>query len=339
MPRRLRRLSTPSDWIVRSFNFRCDLMRVLVAAWFVGCACCVAAADEPSDRMELLRQSQRIVFLGDSITASGRYVANFDAWLATKQLDPPPIVIDAGLASETVSGLSEDGHAGGKFPRPDLFERLDRVLDLTKPDLVFACYGINCGIYLPFDEYRFAKYQEGIRRLKSKVEAVGAKLIVITPPFYDDLRKPGAFSYNAVLDQYAAWLLSQRAEGWHVVDLHDAMTAYMTRRRANDPQFTMQPDAVHPNEEGHWFMTQQLLHFFGDDEATATAGPTEMLTLRQVPTDVLGLAQQRTYVLRDAYVAAAGHQRPGVAQGLPLAEALEKYQTLSRELKQHLSPK
>ena len=37
-------------------------------------------------------------------------------------------VINCGLPSETVSGLSEPDHAGGKFPRPDLHERLGRVL-------------------------------------------------------------------------------------------------------------------------------------------------------------------------------------------------------------------
>src|SRR6187200_869886 len=93
-----------------------------------------AAAAEPSvDRLDMLRRARRIVFLGDSITASARYVAYFDAWLLTRKLDPPPVVFSAGLSSETVSGLSEEGHAGGKFPRPDLFERLDRVLPLTKP--------------------------------------------------------------------------------------------------------------------------------------------------------------------------------------------------------------
>ena len=50
--------------------------------------------------------------------------------------------------------MSEEGHAGGKFPRPDLHERLDRALPKTKPDLVFACYGMNDGIYLPLDEAR-----------------------------------------------------------------------------------------------------------------------------------------------------------------------------------------
>ena len=36
-----------------------------------------------------------------------------------------------------------------KIPRPDLHERLERVLTQTKPDLVFARYGMNDGIYLP----------------------------------------------------------------------------------------------------------------------------------------------------------------------------------------------
>ena len=60
-------------------------------------------------------------------------------------------VIDMALPSETVSGLSENGHAGGKFPRPDLLERLDQVLRISRPDVVIACYGMNCGIYQPFN--------------------------------------------------------------------------------------------------------------------------------------------------------------------------------------------
>jgi len=37
-------------------------------------------------------------------------------------------VLGLGLAGETLSGLSEEGHAGGKFPRPCVFERLGRPL-------------------------------------------------------------------------------------------------------------------------------------------------------------------------------------------------------------------
>ncbi len=115
--------------------------------------------------MELLRQARTIVFLGDSITFGGGYVAGFEAWLLTTGFRPLPLVVNVGLPSETVSGLSEEGHAGGEFPRPDLTERLDRVLRLAKPDLVFACYGMNCGIYEPLNEERFRRYREGIEKL------------------------------------------------------------------------------------------------------------------------------------------------------------------------------
>ena len=290
------------------------------------------ATANAADRHELLRQSRRIVFLGDSITFGGRYVACFDAWLLTQGLQPLPTVIDAGLPSETVSGLSEDGHAGGRFPRPDLAERLDRVLTLTKPDLVFACYGINCGIYQPLDEKRFERYQEGIRHLKEKVEAAEAKLVLITPPFFDDQRAKKSFSYNAVLDRYAEWLLAQRKEGWLVVDLHGPMTTEVTRRRQTAPDFTFQPDAVHPNAEGHWFMARQLIRWFGDEEAARAESPEKMLADGGVSPEAMKLVQQRMAILRDAYVAAAGHKRPGVRAGLPVPDAQQKAQELLEQI-------
>jgi hypothetical protein len=94
-------------------------------------------------------EAKRIVVLGDSITYGGEWVEFLETWLRlrfpTAQFD----IINLGLPSETVSGLSEAGHAGGAFPRPDLHERLGRALERTKPDLVLACYGMNDGIYFP----------------------------------------------------------------------------------------------------------------------------------------------------------------------------------------------
>src|SRR6185369_8687498 len=93
---------------------------------------------------------KRVVVLGDSITQSGGYVTFLTYYLEKLHPQKNFDILGLGLASETLSGLSEDGHAGGKFPRPCLFERLGRLLDKAKPEVVFACYGMNDGIYQPF---------------------------------------------------------------------------------------------------------------------------------------------------------------------------------------------
>ena len=307
--------------------------RFALIAFTALCFLASPGAAEETKHEQLLRGARTIVFLGDSITFGGGYVADFEAWLFTKRLAPAPLVINVGLPSETVSGLSEEGHADGRFPRPDLAERLDRVLALTKPDLVFACYGINCGIYEPLGEERFRRYREGMERLKQKVEAAGATLVVITPPSYDDQRKQNSFSYNAVLGHYADWLLARRADGWLVVDLHGPMTAELSRRRQADPDFTFQPDAIHPNDEGHWFMARQLIRWFGDAEAAEARSPEVMLEARGISPDAMKLIRQRMALLRDAYVAAAGHLRPGIRPGLPVPEALEKAQELTEQIR------
>ena len=83
----------------------------------------------------------RIVVLGDSITYAGRYLELVETALVTQHPQQEIELLNIGLPSETVSGLSEDGHAGGAFPRPSVYERLDRVLETStrKMELVLYC--------------------------------------------------------------------------------------------------------------------------------------------------------------------------------------------------------
>ncbi len=290
------------------------------------------ASEQPMDRMQLLANAKRVVLLGDSVTFAGHHWAHFDAWLETQSLPEHPILINAGLPSETVSGLSEDGHAGGGFPRPNLAERLDRVLEVTKPDLVIACYGINCGIYQPFDENRFSSYQKGINNLRQKVENAGAKLVLVTPPSFDDQRSKKPFSYNAVLDRYSDWLLSQRENDWTVIDLHGPMNRALSEKRKTDPEFTFQPDAVHPNSEGYWFIATELIRWFGDEAAADCESPEEMIKQRGLSAEKFAAVRERMMLRRNAYVSAAGHKRPGVKAGLPIKEAEQQATTLTKKI-------
>ena len=270
---------------------------------------------------------KRVLFLGDSITYAGHYVDEVEAFAVKKFPDQKIEFIDCGLPSETVSGLSEAGHAGGQFPRPDVHERLDRVLAAVKPDLVFACYGMNCGIYLPLDEARFAAYRTGIERLRAKVKAAGAEIIHLTPPVFDalpiakrlkpaDAVKDGDMfdGYNTVLDAYAAWLVEQgKTQGWRVVDTHSAMASALAEARKADAVFTFANDGVHASEAGHQVLAVALLKGLGQTYEPATVSP-----------ELRKLVRQRGRILADAYLNAAGHKRPGMAKGLPLEEARAK---------------
>ena len=286
------------------------------------------AATPAATPLELVRNAKRIVVLGDSITYGGRWVALFSAWLESQGITAE--VIDVGLSSETVSGLSEEGHANGTFPRPDLAERLDRVLRVTRPDLVIACYGMNCGIYLPLDEERFAKFRAGMERLHAAVGKAGAAIIHLTPPIYD--KRPGQpgpakdADYDAVLDAYSKWLLSRRADGWVVIDVHGPMKEMLATARARDPEAVFAPDAVHPNDEGSWAVARAVLAGLGDTKTAAAEQPDAFVSL-------LPEVTQRLELLRDAYLSAAGHLRPGVRPGLPIGEAEAKARALSESIR------
>ncbi len=274
---------------------------------------------------QMLIESDRVVVLGDSITFSGHWVSYLTCWMETAGTSAR--VIDMALPSETVSGLSENGHAGGKFPRPDLHERLDRVLRISRPNVVLACYGMNCGIYQPFDTERLSKFCEGITRLHEKVEGVGAQIIHLTPPVYDqrpDKRGPaGSTDYDAVLEQYSKWLLSKRQNGWIVIDIHSPMKKSLELNRASNPAFVLAPDTVHPEHEGHWAICRAVLDDLGV--------PREWDTQQAQP--LLPRVTRRLEILRNAYVSAAGHTRPGVPQGLPIDDAITEANRLTEMIR------
>ncbi len=289
---------------------------------------CVAlhAAEPP-------KPADRVLFLGDSITAHGTYVAMIDAALILHDPTQHYEILSAGLSSETVSGLSEPGHADGKFPMPDLHERLDRVLAGVKPTVVIACYGMNCGIYMPFNEERFRAYRQGTEKLREKVAKAGARMIHLTPPVFDplpimertdpsgaegaDFKKPFT-RYNEVLDAYSAWLLAQRLQGWEVIDIHGPMKNALVDARAKEPNFAFSKDGVHPNDAGHALMAQAVLDTWGIPvHASDFLSRTELAPMWKA-------VQLKQSLLKAAWLSKTGHKRPGVAKGLPLEEAQAK---------------
>jgi len=323
-----------------SHFLRCALLVASALSW---CQVAVAQDTKPDIKTDKTRQvaAKRIVFLGDSITHAGRYVAVLETALRIEYPDQTiPEFLNLGLPSETVSGLSEPGHAGGAFPRPDLHERLGRVLEQTKPDIVVACYGMNCGMYYPLNEDRFAKFKSGIERLHAQVEKAGARIIHLTPAFFDALpirdrllpdglqeyRQPYA-NYDDVLEAYSKWLMDQRSRGWTVLDVHAAMKSAVLEARKNDPNFTLASDGVHPNALGQAIVAKPLAEDWGLEL------DAQGLPKHPKASELVDLVANKQNNLKLSWLSITKHTRPGIPQG----QSLEQVAIQNRQIEQKIA--
>lgn len=281
---------------------------------------------------------ERWLFLGDSITQAGYYVDYIETWMLLNEEDAPEI-IDLGLSSETVSGLSEENHPGR---RPYVHNRLRPVLDRVKPDVVIACYGMNCGIYHPFSKERFTAYRKGIRKLVEDAQAVGAEVILITPPPYAGRVKPKAPpaegepygyrapspDYNDVLGRYAKWILSLDGKnGIRAVTVRPGIERFMEACYPKEP--------VHPNEYGHLLMGEAFLKGIGKETGSSLleSGKNDLAKdPKWTELHLLVREQRETYdraLLNDI-----GHGNPGVAKRFdtPLEEAKELVKPINKAI-------
>lgn len=280
---------------------------------------------------------KKILFLGNSITYQGNYVNDVETYVLTRLPNRKIECMNLGLPSETVSGLSEPDHAGGDFARPDLHERLHRVVAGTRPDLVIACYGMNDGIYLPFDDERFDRFKKGVQWLHDSIVSTGAKIIHVTPPHYDEL-KGGKTGYENTLRRYASWLLEQRSrQKWEVVDIYAPMEKYLTAHRRVDAKFNMDgfalsQDGIHPGETGHWIMAREILFYLGFTDARQYPSIKASLKKIENGNEIHELVKERQNLMRDAWLTSTGHLRPGLPSGLPLLQAQEKARIITNKL-------
>ncbi|NIJ44783.1 lysophospholipase L1-like esterase [Wenyingzhuangia heitensis] len=275
--------------------------------------------------------AKRILFLGNSITYQGDYISYLETILTLENPSIKREYINVGLPSETVSGLSEPDHAKGKFPRPDLRERLKRILDKTQPDFIFASYGINDGIYMPFDEKRFKKYKKGMMWLNHQITKRNIPVIYLTPIPYDKITNA---AYSNVMDIYANWLMSLKyTNHWKVIDVHQGMKNQLLNERKTNPDFMFTRDGIHPKPQGHWIMTQQILSGLGIHTFTNFTTFNKALLKYNNGNSIFKLVDERQILMKDAWLTYTGHKRPNMNVGIPINEAQENYLKTEHKIK------
>lgn len=284
-----------------------------------------------------------MLFLGDSITEDGRYIAYIDAYLREHRPEAALSFVNLGVSSETVSGLSEPDHP---FPRPCVHERLDRALRETRPERVVMCYGMNDAIYHPYADGRFAAFKEGYLRAIRTVHEYGAELILVTPPPFDsasvneavkpnntDNRSNYGYmapysAYTDVLQRYGKWVLSLESSVYGTVDIYRPLSDYIRTERAACPDFRY-GDGIHPDEGGHWVIASTLLYrLFGihtDHKPEYVERPEQ--------SGVFGLVLKYHRLLSSAWREHVGHTNPNKAEALPLGVALAEGRELASRIK------
>ncbi len=257
----------------------------------------------------------------------------------------PPNLINLGLSSETVSGLSEEAHP---FPRPNLHERLDRALARTKPHWVVLGYGMNDGIYQPFSEERFTAFQTGLIDAVEKCTQAGARIILLTPAYFDrqTATKRGSvahetdsdFAFNKayphyqeeVLSRYANWALTHDfgPSVKYRVDIQTALRTWVDGERKKDGNFTY-GDGIHPTALGHLIIAKAILKQLGYQNEELTAFSPNLHTSQDTPT-VWSEMTKRRNLLTFSWLTEVGHKRPKTPVGKPLPEARKQADEILR---------
>jgi len=267
-----------------------------------------------------------VLFLGDGLTREGGFISYLDAVLAAKGVAPSPELINLGIPKENCTGLSEPDP---KFPRPNINDRLDRTLEIVRPDTVFVCYGMTDGIFSPFSEERFAAFQNGINAIIEKVHAANAKLVLITPPPFDpenlrakdQLRHSDAdnFSFSniyenydtEVLEKYSDWIIQQSSRVEGIVNLRPPLLSYLEEKRQKDPDFTFRVNGLRIDTAGHKVLAKTILSALGEDTKE----------LDSLKWRYFERSEKRQEILQSAWLTHLGLTIPNEPPGLPLEDA------------------
>lgn len=199
-----------------------------------------------------LRNGDRIVFFGDSITQLGvkpnGYVTLIQDSLHQKHNELRVEVMGAGVSGNKVT---------------DLQKRLQRdVLD-RKPTVVVIYIGINDVWHYTLPNLKGTSKEEFASVVKEIISAVhreGARVILCTPSVIGE-RNDGTNPQDAMLEEYSE--ISRRVAKETGVALCDLRALFTEHLRANNPKNEekgiLTYDKVHLNDEGNRFVAKQLL--------------------------------------------------------------------------------
>lgn len=213
----------------------------------------VATAD---NAVPALKKGDRIVFLGDSITAGATRPEGFIT-LIKYSLD----VAHKDLEIETIGA----GISGNKVP--NLQARLERDVLAKKPTIVFIYIGIN-------DVWHWKKNNEGVlaggttkdvfetglKDIIGKINDAGARVILCTASVIGE-KADGSNERDTMLNEYCEISRKVAADtNSGMIDLRKAFLDYLkVNNKEDQPKGVLTKDGVHLNAEGNKLVAAEML--------------------------------------------------------------------------------
>jgi lysophospholipase L1-like esterase len=224
-----------------------------------------------------IKDNDRVVFLGDSITEQRLYTTYIEAYALTRHPEWKLWFRNVGWGGDT-SWLRQRAHPDEKqlfaadeatqqkMVEDSISRGLRRDVLPLKPTAITIKFGMNDFAYQKFREDIFKTYVRSQSELAKVLEANGARVAFLTPqPIEDKRPDPDKDVKNQSLRQFCDGLKEVAAkQGAIFVDQFDPYMAIMMRERAADPAaFIGGGDAVHPGPAGHTIMAWAILKALG----------------------------------------------------------------------------
>ena len=213
-------------------------------------------ADTPKDLQ--LKPGDKIVAIGDSITAGGGYLRDIDAVLAQQYPDPNiPKVVNKGIGGQKAE---------------DLVKRFDKDVVQQKPAFVTISIGINDvwhRLKSPHDEKILAAYKENVGKMVDAAQKAGIKVILLAPTV---IQEDASAEGNKRLVMYVEAEKQIAAEKkCQFVDLHAMFLTALKQKPVDQKGNWLTGDGVHMKPLGDGIMAVGVLRALGVPDAKIEA--------------------------------------------------------------------
>ena len=237
-----------------------SILKGLILAGLMAANIVWAADDKPFK----LKDGDKVVFYGDSITDQRQYSVIVETFVATRYPHLDVSFVNSGWGGDSVSG-----GGGGTIDT-----RLKRDVFAYRPTVVTIMLGMNDGGYKAETEANDQKFFDGYKHIVESIRTnlPQARIMAIEPSPYDDVTRPPAFpvasdvQYNEVMRSFGKWIAEYAQQpGVDVTDFNAVMVKTLLQARELDPENAKQiiSDHIHPSFGGHMILAETLLKAWG----------------------------------------------------------------------------